>query len=92
MKPIDFVFDSLKEFTNMSQEDLSSLKHDIAKDIDNTLLDPAHVDYKPTFKAKLLKYCESPWVRLALACSWLPFVKVVKDWFNSSDKDLKEEE
>lgn len=96
MDLIDFVFGVVTETTPMKDDQRSKLYNEINEDLKNTITDPTHELYKPTLKAKVLKFFRSPWVRLGLACLYLPTIKYIKDWYNgrfdNDDDDDDEKE
>lgn len=87
MELINFVFGVVKEISPITTEEHATLRAEIQADIEKVVTDEKSEHYKPTLKAKILKFFRNPWVRLGMACSYLVVIKMIKDWYNGKFDD-----
>lgn len=93
MELINFVFGVVKEISPITQEEHATLRAEIQADIEKVVTDETSEHYKPSLKAKILKFFRNPWIRLLMACSFLLVIKGIKDWYNGKydeNEDIEE--
>jgi len=91
MNVVDWAFGVVEAISPISKEEAANLKSEINMDISKVVSDPTHENYQPTMKAKVLHFFHNPWVRFALAASFVVVVKMIKDWYNGKyDQQIEE--
>jgi hypothetical protein len=86
MRPIDLIFELVYRFVPMDQNEYAKLRDEATRDVATW-----HPEHENKFKAAYAKYTNHWMARLGLAVAYVPLVKYIGDFMNSSKTEQIEE-